>query len=36
MDALRCLNRHLVRRIYELLNQTPTPTSTLTAALALT
>jgi transposase len=36
MDALRCLKRHLARRIWHLLN-TPTPTtSTIDTALALT
>jgi transposase len=36
MDALRCLKRHLARRIYQLLTQTPTPASALDTALALT
>jgi len=36
MDALRCLKRHLVRRIYQLLKQPPTPTGALDTALALT
>jgi transposase len=36
MDALRCLKRHLVRRVYQLLNQPPNPASTLDTALALT
>jgi len=36
MDALRCLKRHLARRIYQLLNQ-PTPTANvLDTTLALT
>ena len=36
MDALRCLKRHLARRIYNLLTQTTTPPSAPHTALALT
>ncbi len=36
MDALRCLKRHLARRIYNLLKEPPTPASTPNTMLALT
>lgn len=35
-EALRCLKRHLVRRVYSLLTQPPTPAGTLDRAPALT
>jgi transposase len=36
MEALRCLKRHLARRVWQLLNQPPPTASTVDTALALT